>query len=262
MCECAQLFNIYQSPFTVVRCHHHHWGTAIKRMQCLRGSCARQQLVHAPRITRHARSKHPRRPVRVQVRACNRPQLAFSCPPSHLQALAPFIPSTEAQQITEPEARDALSSYRRLDVNVPAFPHPVATAVIPPRNDDLSAPPLVCLHGFDSSSLVITSHSTPIILYQFVAHCVPSQEFRRLLPLLHDNFQAWGVDLVGWGFTACGFEDSHDALRLTLGPEEKRQHLYSFWKQHVRRVATTTCQVLYCCCCSVTGQCVVVTSCY
>lgn len=67
---------------------------------------------------------------------------------------APFIPNAEAQQITEPAARDALSSYCRLDVSVPAFPQPVATAVIPPKNNDPNAPPLVALHGFDSSSLV------------------------------------------------------------------------------------------------------------
>lgn len=70
--------------------------------------------------------------------------------------------------------------------------------------------PVVLLHGFDSSLL----------------------EFRTLLPLLDAaGVPAWAVDLVGWGFTDAGFHANPD---LRVGPQQKRDHLYAFWKEKVR----------------------------
>ena len=70
-------------------------------------------------------------------------------------------------------------------------------------------PPIVLVPSFDSSIL----------------------EFRRLFPLLEAKQESWAVDVAGWGFTDAGFaEDKNTAL----GPQEKREHLYSFWKQQVR----------------------------
>ncbi len=178
----------------------------------------------------------------------------------HHQAFtpAPFIPATYAQEITEPAARTALSEYTRIDVDCPSFPGaPVRTAFIPPTSNDPSKPPLVALHGFDSSSLVCCvggcwphAHSVISCTHHLDIRPIPSpchptmlsvtmfsfqntKEFRRLLPLLQEDFRAWGVDLVGWGFTSCGFEDPDAASTMTLGPDEKRAHLYAFWKQHV-----------------------------
>ena len=70
--------------------------------------------------------------------------------------------------------------------------------------------PIVLLHGFDSSLL----------------------EFRRLFPLLANSARSstYAVDLIGWGFSCCGFKDLPD---LALGPEQKTDHLYSFWKSKV-----------------------------
>lgn len=69
-------------------------------------------------------------------------------------------------------------------------------------------PPVLLLHGFDSSSL----------------------EFRRVLPLLEKKLETWAVDLVGWGFSDSGAA-SHKDMRL--GPQQKRDHLYAFWKEKV-----------------------------
>ena len=68
--------------------------------------------------------------------------------------------------------------------------------------------PVLLLHGFDSSSL----------------------EFRRLLPLLEEKLETWAVDLVGWGFSDSGAAQHED---LQLGPKQKRDHLYAFWKEKV-----------------------------
>lgn len=68
--------------------------------------------------------------------------------------------------------------------------------------------PVLLLHGFDSSSL----------------------EFRRLLPLLEQKLETWAVDLVGWGFSDSGAASHKD---MQLGPKQKRDHLYAFWKEKV-----------------------------
>ena len=68
--------------------------------------------------------------------------------------------------------------------------------------------PVLLLHGFDSSSL----------------------EFRRLLPLLEQKLETWAVDLVGWGFSDSGAATHSD---MKLGPKQKRDHMYAFWKEKV-----------------------------
>lgn len=56
---------------------------------------------------------------------------------------------------------------------------------------------------------------------------------RRLLPLLSGAVSTWAVDLVGWGFTDSSAFAAEEALALR--PEDKRAHLYAFWKQHIGR---------------------------
>ena len=68
--------------------------------------------------------------------------------------------------------------------------------------------PVLLLHGFDGSSL----------------------EFRRLLPLLEEKLETWAVDLVGWGFSDSGAASNQN---MQLGPKQKRDHLYAFWKEKV-----------------------------
>jgi pimeloyl-ACP methyl ester carboxylesterase len=62
-------------------------------------------------------------------------------------------------------------------------------------------PPILLLHGFDSSLL----------------------EFRRLLPLLTRHQETWAVDLWGFGFT-------DRIANLDYGVEAIKNHLYYFWK--------------------------------
>ena len=57
-------------------------------------------------------------------------------------------------------------------------------------------------------------------------------EYRRLLPaLVKAGLPAYAVDVIGWGFTDAGFAADPSIL---LGPEQKRKHLYAFWKEKVR----------------------------
>lgn len=79
---------------------------------------------------------------------------------------------------------------------------------MPCATDASAKPPIVLVPSFDSSIL----------------------EFRRLFPLLEARREAWAVDVAGWGFTDAGFA----ADKATpLGPQQKREHLFSFWKQQV-----------------------------
>ncbi|PWA95100.1 alpha/beta-Hydrolases superfamily protein [Artemisia annua] len=70
-----------------------------------------------------------------------------------------------------------------------------------------TANPLVLLHGFDSSCL----------------------EWRYTLPLLEQaGFEAWAVDILGWGF------NNLEMLPL-CNVEAKRDHLFQFWKSYIKR---------------------------
>ncbi|PSN19625.1 2-hydroxy-6-oxohepta-2,4-dienoate hydrolase [filamentous cyanobacterium CCP5] len=68
-----------------------------------------------------------------------------------------------------------------------------------------SGVPVLLLHGFDSSVF----------------------EFRRLLPLLSPQIEAWAVDMLGFGFT------ERPATQIT--PATIKQHLYGFWQQFIQR---------------------------
>jgi len=78
--------------------------------------------------------------------------------------------------LLDPQARDLVSTVRWIPCTVPGHPDlrgPWPVAVLG------SGPPLLLLHGFDSSFL----------------------EFRRLAPLLASDHQLWIPDLCGFGFT-------------------------------------------------------------
>lgn len=67
-------------------------------------------------------------------------------------------------------------------------------------------PPILLLHGFDSSLL----------------------EFRRLLPKLAHSHQTWAMDLFGFGLT--------ERLADTqVSPEAIKDHLYYFWKTMIAK---------------------------
>ena len=84
-----------------------------------------------------------------------------------------------------------------------------SVADLPTSSSSPPVPPLVALHGFDSSLL----------------------EFRRFLPCLAAvGVAGHAVDLVGWGLSSYAAFDAPAEARPPLGPEQKRAHLYAFWK--------------------------------
>lgn len=93
-----------------------------------------------------------------------------------------FMPA-ELADITEPAAQHMAARMQRTPVPIPSLPiPPLETAFVGPSKQQqaqlkavTNAPPVVLLHGFDSSCL----------------------EFRRLYPLLESRTETWAVDLVG-----------------------------------------------------------------
>jgi pimeloyl-ACP methyl ester carboxylesterase len=89
----------------------------------------------------------------------------------------------QLSEVTEPAAQAMAARMQRTPVPIPSLPiPPLATAFVGPsetQKQQLRAvsqdrPPVVLLHGFDSSSL----------------------EFRRLYPLLEPHTETYAVDLV------------------------------------------------------------------
>ncbi|KAK9908285.1 hypothetical protein WJX75_005460 [Coccomyxa subellipsoidea] len=118
-----------------------------------------------------------------------------------------FVPE-QVSEIQEEAALNMIRSMERCRLEVPSLGQPVDTAYAEITGDQT---PIVLLHGFDSSLL----------------------EFRRLFPLLREaGATAYAVDLIGWGFSCCGF---HDYPNLQLGPQQKTDHLYEFWRKKVQR---------------------------
>lgn len=96
-----------------------------------------------------------------------------------------FMP-TQLSEITEKAAQQMAARMQRTPVPIPSLPiAPLETAFVGPSKQQQaqlqalsSAPPVVLLHGFDSSCL----------------------EFRRIYPLLEARTETWAVDLVSPGF--------------------------------------------------------------
>ena len=124
--------------------------------------------------------------------------------------LPPFLP-TEAHRVTSPSALRLARRYRRTEIYIPSLNRTVDTAHIPAEQRSRKQPPLCFLHGFDSSSF----------------------DFRKLLPYVEENCEAWAVDLVGWGFSDHSLY-LHEP-QLPLGPGVKCEHLYQFWKEQIGR---------------------------
>lgn len=122
-------------------------------------------------------------------------------------SLAPFLPP-QATEITEPAAIAVMQSILREPVDIPGFgTSPVQTAFIPAQHQHPDQTPLVLLHSFDSSCL----------------------EYRRLVPALGPDVEAWAVDLIGWGFT--DYTPFLEDESLVVTPQHKTAHLHSFWRE-------------------------------
>ncbi len=124
-----------------------------------------------------------------------------------------FIPS-RAAQLTETTSIELIQSLQRTAIATPLSANPIATAfaavtpgVDQPNEDALTdQPPIVLLHGFDSSVL----------------------EFRRLLPQLGGTHAAWAIDLLGFGFT-------DRPADLDFAPASIKTHLYYTWKTLIKQ---------------------------
>ncbi|MEA5450353.1 alpha/beta hydrolase [Leptolyngbya sp. CCNP1308] len=108
-----------------------------------------------------------------------------------------------AAALSELTSTDLATRVQLAAVKTSLTETPIPTAYVA-AGDAASTPPLLLIHGFDSSLF----------------------EFRRLLPLLDPS--AWAVDLLGFGF-------SDRALIPNLSPGAIKLHLHSFWQQQINR---------------------------
>ena len=113
--------------------------------------------------------------------------------------MVPPLPA-DVQSLTEDTSVFLARQIQFADVATPLTEQPIATSYV--RSG--SGQPLLLIHGFDSSLF----------------------EFRRLVPQLATGAQVWAVDLLGFGFT-----DRASGAAMT--PAAIKQHLYSFWQQHI-----------------------------
>ncbi|UFP92688.1 alpha/beta fold hydrolase [Gloeobacter morelensis] len=113
---------------------------------------------------------------------------------------APFAP--DAADIDHPQARWLLERIERVPVLCGDGSRPVATSFV--RAGRADGPPVLLLHGFDSSLL----------------------EFFRLVPLLAAHRPTWAIDLLGFGFT----ERRPD---LACSAAALKAHLWSFWLERI-----------------------------
>jgi len=118
-------------------------------------------------------------------------------------AIPACVPSDKVAELSEPACLQTLSAIEMEQIELPPT---LATGLVtatyartssPPAE---GVPPVVLLHGFDSSCL----------------------EFRRLLPELETlDVEAYALDIFGWGFA--------DTTNATgVGVDAKRAHLLSF----------------------------------
>jgi pimeloyl-ACP methyl ester carboxylesterase len=110
---------------------------------------------------------------------------------------ANFLP-TEVSQLTEVTSIALARQITRQAIATPLSPNPIATAYV---HQGSGAPPIVLLHGFDSSVF----------------------EFRRLLPLLAHQRETWAIDLLGFGFT-------DRPVDVPFTPAAIKSHLYHVWE--------------------------------
>ena len=119
-----------------------------------------------------------------------------------------FIPQ-QIDEIGDEQALKLARSMQRCQIHVPSI-GPVDTAYTEHGQRCPDRPPMLLLHGFDGSLL----------------------EFRRLIPELEAaQVHTFAVDLAGWGFTCSRRFDVQPDLQL--GPQQKSDHLYEFWKSKV-----------------------------
>ncbi len=116
--------------------------------------------------------------------------------------VANFLPSAVAQ-LTEPTSIALAKAIAVAPIETSLSPTAIATSYV---RQGSGGPPILLLHGFDSSVF----------------------EFRRLLPRLALHQETWAVDLLGFGFT----ERRRD---LPFTPAAIKTHLHALWQTLIRQ---------------------------
>lgn len=107
------------------------------------------------------------------------------------------------QNLTESISIELAQSIRQVAVRTDFSDRPIPTTYV---QQGEGHPPLLLLHGFDSSLL----------------------EFRRFIPHLATFRETWAVDLLGFGFT-------DRTCTSAITPTAIKHHLYAFWQQQINQ---------------------------
>lgn len=142
-------------------------------------------------------------PFAFQLPRADRPPRLGSRTTLLRAAIPAFVPSDKVAELSEPACLQTLSAIEMEQIELPptlATGMVTATYARTASPAAQGVPPVVLLHGFDSSCL----------------------EFRRLLPELEAlGVEAYALDIFGWGFA--------DTTNATgVGVAAKRAHLLSF----------------------------------
>ena len=119
---------------------------------------------------------------------------------------SPFQLSATARNLTESTSIALASAIQQTAIATSFSSEAISTTFVQQGESQGREAPVLLLHGFDSSVF----------------------EFRRLLPLLAPQREAWVLDLLGFGFT-------ERMAGLTFSPEQIRQHLHAFWERAIAR---------------------------
>jgi pimeloyl-ACP methyl ester carboxylesterase len=109
----------------------------------------------------------------------------------------PFLPNS-VEQLTESTSIALAQNIQYQPIFTSLSEQPIGTTYVKLGKN---SPPILLLHGFDSSVL----------------------EFRRLLPILAEKQETWAIDLLGFGFTERN-------PKLKFSPSAIATHLYYSWK--------------------------------
>ncbi|MGB3405128.1 MAG: alpha/beta hydrolase [Microcoleaceae cyanobacterium] len=115
----------------------------------------------------------------------------------------PFFLPPEVNSLTEYTSINLAKNIKRSLISTPFYPPGIQTAYTCQGND---SPPILFLHGFDSSLL----------------------EFSRIIPFISPQYQTWAIDLLGFGFT-------QRIPEINYNPETLKSHLYYTWKTLINR---------------------------
>ncbi|XP_049934712.1 uncharacterized protein LOC116257619 isoform X7 [Nymphaea colorata] len=118
-----------------------------------------------------------------------------------------FLP-TEVEKIQDRTTRDMAKRIERVPVKTSFSKNYILSSCVKPLQKT-EEKPTVLLHGFDS--------------------CSSCLEWRYTFPLLEGaGLETWALDVLGWGFSDLEQLPPCDVV-------SKREHLYQFWRSHIKR---------------------------